>query len=125
MQMPCPLGGRASILCVMGANGECVLFSLLSHSTMTWLTICNSRLLEPIGEKKERSPLMMITFLVFSVYLVAGWIWQIFFSGKQGALPWFLLPILVISAPVLAFYRIRSRMIMQRLTGLQEAVVLS
>ena len=58
MQMPCPVGGRASILFVVGENGKCVFFSLLSHSMMIWLPICNPKDFETLWARSKPSPLV-------------------------------------------------------------------
>ena len=123
MQMPCPVGGRASILFVVGENGKCVFFSLLSHSMMIWLPICNPKDFETLWARSKPSPLVKITMLAMCAYLVAGLVWQLFAQGP--ALWWFLIPILLLSAPALAFYKLRSLLIVKRLTSLQKAVSVS
>jgi hypothetical protein len=82
MQMPCPVGGRASILsvrvCRGGGNGKRVHFSLLSHSTMNWLRICTSKDLEALSTERKPSPLMRIALLLMGCACpLAGLVWQL------------------------------------------------
>jgi hypothetical protein len=119
MQMPCPIGGRASILCVVGENGKCVLFSLLSHSTMIWLRICDPREFAALWVKSKTSPLARIAMLIVCAYLVGGLLWQLEFAW------WYFVPLLLLSVPLFAYNQRRQGLMVKRLTGLQEAISVS
>ncbi len=120
MQMPCPVGGRASILFAVSENGERQPFSLLSHSTMTWLRICDSRqFCRALTRRRVTSPPTKIANMLLCACAL-GAIWSLERFGF-----WSFVAFLVICVPFLVFEELRRQLVVQTLTRLQGAVTVS